>query len=127
MYDFPGDFQVNALVQYRSAQPTTGSDLVGQDINLDGYANDRRFVGGQDVGRNQQEKDNQFFTLDLRLSKVFRLQGDRSLEAMFEVFNLTNSENNIVSQISGGLLFDFSGTIRSRGWRSEAGADGGEV
>jgi hypothetical protein len=32
---------------------------------------------------------------------------------MFEVFNLTNSENNIVSQISGGLLFDFSGTIRS--------------
>jgi len=113
LYDFPADFQVTALVQYRSAQPTTGTDLIGQDLNLDGYVNDRRFVNGQDVGRNQQEKDNEFFTLDLRVSKVFRLQGDRSLEAMFEVFNLTNSENNIVSQISGGLLFDFSGTIRS--------------
>jgi hypothetical protein len=113
LYDFPADVQLSALVQYRSTQPTTGTDLIGQDLNLDGYANDRRFVNGQDVGRNQQEKDNEFFTLDLRVSKVFRLQGDRSLEAMFEVFNLTNSENNIVSQISGGLLFDFSGTIRS--------------
>ena len=113
LYDFPADVQLSALVQYRSAQPTTGTDLIGQDLNLDGYANDRRFVNGQDVGRNQQEKDNQFFTLDLRVSKVFRLQGDRSLEAMFEVFNLTNSENNIVSQISGGLLFDFNGTLRS--------------
>ena len=41
------------------------------------------------------------------------LSGGKSVEALFEVFNLTNSDNNIVSQISGGLLFDFSGTIRS--------------
>ena len=93
--------------------PTTGTDLIGQDLNLDGQANDRRFVNGVDVGRNQQEKDNQFFTLDLRASKIFMLPGGKSVEALFEVFNLTNSDNNIVSQISGGLLFDFSGTIRS--------------
>ena len=95
------------------AQPTTGTDLVGQDVNNDNHANDRRFVNGMDVGRNKQEKDNRFFTIDLRISKVFPSGAGRSLEAMFEVFNLTNSENNIVSQISGGLLFDFSGTIRS--------------
>jgi hypothetical protein len=113
LYDFPGNLQLSALVQYRSAQPTTGSDLIGQDLNNDNHANDRRFVNGRDVGRNQQEKDNQFFTIDLRVSKAFRLRENRSLEAIFEVFNLTNSDNNIVSQISGGLLFDFSGTIRS--------------
>ena len=105
--------QLTALVQYRSANPTTGTDLLGQDLNNDGQANDRRYVNGKDVGRNQQFKDNEFFTLDLRASKIFRLSGGKSVEALFEVFNLTNSDNNIVSQISGGLLFDFSGTIRS--------------
>jgi hypothetical protein len=113
LWDLPHRVQLSALVQYRSPQPTTGSDLIGQDLNNDNHANDRRFVNGVDVGRNQQEKDNQFFTLDLRVSKIFDFGSGRSLEAMFEVFNLTNSENNIVSQISGGLLFDFSGTIRS--------------
>ena len=113
LFDLPADFQFTTLVQYRSPQPTTGTDLIGQDLNLDGYANDRRFVNGQDVGRNQQEKDNEFFTIDLRVSKAFRLRENRSLEAIFEVFNLTNSDNNIVSQISGGLLFDFNGTLRS--------------
>ena len=113
LFDLPADFQLSALVQYRSPNPTTGTDLVGQDLNLDGHANDRRFVNGVDVGRNQQEKDNEFFTVDLRASKIFMLSGGKSVEALFEVFNLTNSDNNIVSQISGGLLFDFSGTIRS--------------
>jgi hypothetical protein len=113
LFDLPKDVQLSALLQYRSPNPTTGTDLIGQDVNLDGQANDRRFVNGVDVGRNQQEKDNQFFTIDLRASKIFMLSGGKSVEALFEVFNLTNSDNNIVSQISGGLLFDFSGTIRS--------------
>ena len=113
LFDLPKDVQLTALVQYRSPNPTTGTDLVGQDLNNDGQANDRVFINGVDVGRNQQEKDNQFFTLDLRASKIFPLAGGKSVEALFEVFNLTNSDNNIVSQISGGLLFDFSGTIRS--------------
>jgi len=113
VFDLAGDVQISALLQYRSPQPTTGSDLLTFDANNDGYANDRKFVNGRDVGRNRQEKDNAFFTLDLRVGKTFRLQGRSSVEALFEVFNLTNSENNLVSQISGGLLFDFSGTIRS--------------
>jgi hypothetical protein len=113
VFDLPADVQITALLQYRSPQPTTGTDLLNQDANNDGYANDRRFANGRDVGRNQQEKDNEFFTLDLRVSKLFRLGPKASLEGLFEVFNLTNSENNIVSQISGGLLFDFNGTIRS--------------
>jgi hypothetical protein len=113
LVDLPGDIQFTTLVQYRSANPTTGADLIGQDVNNDGQANDRRYVDGRDVGRNQNEKDNQFFTLDLRAVKFFRLRSGQSFEALVEVFNLTNSDNNIVSQISGGLLFDFSGTIRS--------------
>ena len=113
LFDLAHGFQITSLVQFRSANPTTGTDLIGQDLNNDGQANDRRFVNGHDVGRNQQKKDNQFFTLDLRASKLFDLGRGQSVEAMFEVFNLTNSDNNIVSQISGGLLFDFSGTIRA--------------
>jgi hypothetical protein len=113
VFDLPMDVQVTALLQYRSPQPTTGTDLLGTDANNDSYANDRRFVNGRDVGRNKQEKDNEFFTVDLRVSKLFQLGRTRSIEGLFEVFNLTNSENNLVSQISGGLLFDFSGTIRS--------------
>ncbi|MCA1651927.1 MAG: TonB-dependent receptor plug domain-containing protein [Acidobacteria bacterium] len=113
LFDLPGDVQFTTLVQYRSPNPTTGADLVGQDVNNDGQANDRRYVNGRDVGRNQNEKDNKFFTVDMRVAKLFSLGGSQSIEAIFEVFNLTNSDNNIVSQISGGLLFDFSGTIRS--------------
>ncbi len=111
--DLPRGLQVSALVQYRSANPTTGTDLLGADANNDGQANDRRYVNGRDVGRNQQTKDNEFFTVDLRASKIAELGGRKSVEVLVEVFNLTNSANNIVSQISGGLLFDFSGTIRS--------------
>jgi hypothetical protein len=113
LVDLPYGFQFTTLLQYRSANPTTGTDLLGQDVNNDGQANDRRFVNGRDVGRNQNFKDNEFFTLDLRVAKFFRMRRGQSIEALFEVFNLTNSDNNIVSQISGGLLFDFSGTIRS--------------
>lgn len=114
VFDLPGDVQFTALLQYRSPQPTTGSDLLSNvDANNDGYTNDRRFANGRDVGRNRQEKDNEFFTLDLRVTKLVRTRTRSSLELLFEVFNLTNSRNNIVSQISGGLLFDFSGTIRS--------------
>lgn len=111
--DLPWGVQVSALVQSRSANPTTGTDLLGSDANNDGQANDRKYVNKSDVGRNKQMKDNQFFTIDLRASKIVTLAGRKSIEALFEVFNLTSSENNIVSQISGGLLFDFSGTIRS--------------
>jgi hypothetical protein len=113
VFDLPWDVQVTSLIQYRSPNPTTGTDLLGVDVNNDGYANDRRFVNGEDVGRNQQKKDNEFFTLDLRFAKILPFGSGRSVEAIFEVFNLTNSDNNIVSQISGGLLFDFSGTLRS--------------
>lgn len=113
LWDLPYDVQLSTLVQYRSANPTTGTDGTGQDLNNDGQANDRIFVNGADVGRNQQFKDNEFFTVDFRVSKIFNLAGGKSVEALFEVFNLTNSDNNIVPQLSGGLLFDFSGTIRS--------------
>jgi len=111
--DLPWGVQLSALVQYRSANPTTGTDLLGTDANNDGQANDRKYVNGRDVGRNKQMKDNAFFTVDLRASKVAAIGGRKSVEVLLEVFNLTNSANNIVSQISGGLLFDFSGTIRS--------------
>jgi len=113
IFDLPGDVQINALVQYRSAQPTTGTDFLGQDVNNDGQANDRRFVNGKDVGRNRQQKDNEFFTVDLRFAKIFRLQGHASIDAILEVFNLTSSDNTIASASGLGLLFNFDGTIRS--------------
>jgi len=49
LFDLPADVQLTALVQYRSANPTTGTDLLGQDLNNDGQANDRRYVNGKDL------------------------------------------------------------------------------
>ena len=62
LWDLPADVQVSTLVQYRSPSRQRGPISSGQDLNNDNHANDRRFVNGQDVGRNQQEKDNRFFT-----------------------------------------------------------------
>ena len=108
----PWDFNLAVILQARSAQPTSGSDLLAFDANGDGNLNDRRFVNGMDVGRNQQRKDNEFATFDFRVSRIFRWSERYELEPILEVFNLFNTENIIQSE-SSNLLFNFDGTIRS--------------
>ena len=61
--------------------------------------------------RNTLRKDNEFFSWDVRISRAFRM-GSGALEAIVEVFNLTNTDN-FRDPAPTSLLFNFDGTIRS--------------
>ena len=71
---------------------------------------DRICADGSILQRNTLRRDNAFFTWDIRISKEFAI-GGRTLEPVFEVFNLTGADNYLdAAQTS--LLFNFDGTIR---------------
>src|SRR5262249_22490716 len=55
--DLPASFQFNTRIQARSAQPITP---------------DTRVKNGGDRGRNTTRKENEFFSFDWRLSRLFR-------------------------------------------------------
>ncbi len=52
----------------------------------------RPIVNGQFIPRNSGEGSD-FFSLNLRLSRTFRLKGRWQFEALVEGFNLTNHQN----------------------------------
>ncbi len=110
--DIPGGFQVNPILQLASARPYVLTS--GADTNKDGTTNDLCVPGTvapngrscpQGVTRNGQRggydldgnwQSGRFFTLDLRVSKIFNLAMIRegtSLSFNFETFNLTNRTN----------------------------------
>jgi outer membrane receptor protein involved in Fe transport len=81
-------FQLSGTLQYYSAVPlnitsgvTTVQGTAGRPI-LDGAFIPRNAGTGPD-----------FLTVNLRLSRSFRIRGPARLEALAEVFNLTNREN----------------------------------
>jgi hypothetical protein len=96
-----GPIRANLRVQTRSAQPITPGNRVltpGGD-----YA----------TNRNSDRKDNEYFSIDVRLMWPIRFgQGQRyELIPMLEVFNLTNSDN-LVNPLSTAQLFNFDGFLR---------------
>jgi hypothetical protein len=95
--ELPGRLKLNVRAQYRGAQPITPSP---------------RVQNGVDLGRNTLRKDTEFFSIDWRLQRPIKLN-DKGLELipMVEMFNTTNSKNN-VAPIATPLLFDFSGFLR---------------
>ncbi len=92
-----GGLKLNVRVQARGAQPITASP---------------RVQGGRDLGRNSLLKDNEFFSLDWRLLRPIKL-GDKGMELvpMVEMFNTTNSKNNVNPLTTPGL-FNFDGFLR---------------
>ena len=103
----PADFDLNLRYAYRSAQPksitASGEDAAtpAARINPDGSV----------TRRNLGRKDNEFSSLDLRLSRGFSF-GDMTLEPVFEVFNVFDEENFLRPQVTE-LAFNFDGTVRS--------------
>jgi hypothetical protein len=93
----PAGLQVNTRIQARGAQPITPSP---------------RVVNGVDQGRNTLRKDNEYFSLDWRVSRPFRLAGDTMLIPTFEMFNTFNNKNN-VNPLSTPALFNFDGFLRT--------------
>ena len=85
----PALFQVSTALQANSGKPFSAS------AGLGGLRASVRAIDpatGQMFPRNSFRASN-FFSWDIRLSKMFKLGGDRELEALFEVFNITNHAN----------------------------------
>ena len=77
-----------------------------------GPTSDRIRADGSIVERNIGRKDNEFSSLDLRLSREFAVGPRFKVEPILEVFNLFNSKNLLVPQTTN-LVFNFDGTITS--------------
>ena len=107
LWEAPHGIMVNARYTYRSAQPKS-LEPDGTDAAEPG---DRALGGGAVFERNTGRKNNQFRSLDIRVSKVFDINGWQ-VEPILEGFNLTNSDNFLNPQVTN-LIFNFDGTIQS--------------
>ncbi|CAM2067713.1 TonB-dependent receptor [Sulfidibacter corallicola] len=108
LWQAPYRFDVNLRFNYRSAQPKSIT-ADGEDV---GEPSDRINDDGSITARNLGRKDNQFRSLDLRVSKKFDLAERFEFEAVFEVFNLLNSKNLLTPETTS-LIFNFDGTVQS--------------
>lgn len=110
VFEAPYHFVLTTIFQARSAQPD--SVLLPNDANSDGISGtDRPYVGGRDIGRNTIRKSNEFYSLDFRVTRLFKVTEKVSIEPLIEVFNLFNNTNQISAPRP--LLFNFDGTLRS--------------
>ncbi|HQQ77648.1 MAG TPA: hypothetical protein PLB01_09865, partial [Thermoanaerobaculia bacterium] len=91
----------------RSAQPKSIT-ATGADANT---PQDRINADGSVTQRNLGRKDNQFSSLDIRLSRPFDL-GAVQLEPIVECFNVFNSKN-LKKPETTNLIFNFDGTVQS--------------
>lgn len=103
----PGDVNVNFRYSYRSAQPKSIT-ATGADANT---PQDRINPDGTVTQRNLGRKDNQYSSLDIRLSRAFDLGGIQ-LEPIVECFNVFNSKNLKRPEVTS-LIFNFDGTVQS--------------
>jgi hypothetical protein len=110
----PGDFYLNNRLSAYSAQPA--SEICGANNQGTGQRaavpSLRICPDGHILQRNTIRRDNAFFSWDIRLSKPFPIGPRSTFEAIFEVFNVTNTDN-FKDPSSTGTFFNFDGTIRS--------------
>jgi outer membrane receptor protein involved in Fe transport len=90
------DFQFSAILQAYSALPLNITSGVTTIQSTAG----RPALGGAFIERNVGEGAD-FFSLNARLSRTFPLGGRARAEALAEVFNVTNRQNNV--QINGNF------------------------
>ena len=109
----PGNIYLNNRVSFQSAQPT--SEKCGTNNQGTGERatspQDRICSDGSILKRNTIRKDNEFFQWDVRISRPFPVGGGM-LEAIVEVFNITNA-NNFKDPSATGFFLNFDGTFRS--------------
>ena len=123
LWNAPFGLDLNVRYAYRSAQPKSlscvvsaafcGVDAFGNSrFNADAAApTDRINPNGSVTQRNLGRKDNEYSSLDFRLSKQFAL-GGVTFEPAIDVFNLFNSSNFVRPEVTN-LVFNFDGTVRS--------------
>ena len=109
-FSLPGDVAFSNIVRYLSASPVSEScEWRGERA---AQPSDRVCADGSILERNTLRRDNEFFTWDVKLSRPFAVGEGRTVEPVFEVFNLINADNSL-DTAHGSLLFNFDGTIRS--------------
>ncbi len=115
----PGDIFLNNRFSYYSAQPVSESCGPTAVNPFAPPAGDRAIApadrvcsDGSILTRNTLRKDNDFLSLDVRISRPFTFSNGQMVEAIVEIFNLTNA-SNFLDPASGGLLFNFDGTVQS--------------
>jgi outer membrane receptor for ferrienterochelin and colicin len=94
--ELPQRLLLNIRIQGRTAQPITTSP---------------RVLNGTDRGRNWDRKDNEYFSLDWRLQRPFRVGRGVDVIPSIEMFNTLNNANN-VNPLSTPALFNFDGFLR---------------
>ena len=109
----PWNIYANNRLTYLSAQPTSekcGAGNVGTGVRA-GTPQDRICANGTILERNTIRRDNSYAGWDLRLSRPFT-SGGKQVEAIVEIFNVTNHDN-FRDPSASSLLFNFDGTIRN--------------
>jgi hypothetical protein len=94
--ELPQRLLLNIRIQGRTAQPITTSP---------------RVLNGTDRGRNWDRKNNEYFSLDWRLQRAFRVGSRAQIVPSVEMFNTFNNANN-VNPLSTPALFNFDGFLR---------------
>jgi hypothetical protein len=107
VYRLPFEIQLGAIVTAMSAPPY--NITTGVDSNGDRDINERPIENGQMIAPFSARGDN-YFSLDLRTSRSFRLGGERRLEILWEMFNLTNTKN--LGGYDGNMRSSFFGQPR---------------
>jgi len=107
LWNAPAGLDVNFRYSYRSAQPKSIT-RTGADANT---PQDRINPDGSVTRRNLGRKDNQFSSLDMRISRGFPV-GGVTIEPAIDVFNLFNSKNLKRPEVTN-LIFNFDGTVQS--------------
>src|SRR5262245_36292504 len=100
--ELPWGFEANARIQARTAQPCTP----GQTLNAPCGPGARTATN-----RNSLRKDNEFFSFDWRLSRVFRWADHYSIVPTIEMFNTFNNKN-LINPLTTPGLFNFDGFLR---------------
>ena len=90
-------FQLSGMLQWYSALPLNPSSGV---TTIQGTAG-RPIVNGEFIERNSAVGSD-FFTLNARMSRMFRITGKVELEAQAEGFNLTNRRNVVTRNTNFG-------------------------
>ena len=107
LWNAPMGLDLNARYSYRSAQPLSLT-ATGAVANT---PQDRINPDGSVTQRNLGHKDNQYSSLDFRLSKDFKLSS-YTVQPALDVFNVFNSKNLHRPEVTS-LIFNFDGTVQS--------------
>jgi outer membrane receptor for ferrienterochelin and colicin len=113
LYQAPWQLLFNARYTYLSAQPQSLT-ITGAVANTpqDRCVPTPCTAASLVVTRNLGRKDNQYSSLDLRLSRVFSLGGSATIEPSLDLFNVANSKNIKAPQTTN-LIFNFDGTVQA--------------